>query len=150
MEFGRDAAGEDRAIEIPGSAAERTLQYVRLLISIALFAAVSITTGIVAWTVAEKANALKVQPLALWQSGITFVVIVGSSMLLLVCAHLIDASKRWYVYAAGLLGLLGSGACFIWLAFLNDATEPITMFFGSSVTATAVLIVMNLSGFKAK
>jgi hypothetical protein len=81
---------------------------------------------------------------------VTFVVIVGSSMLLLVFAHLIDESKRWYVYAGGLVGLLGSCACFVWLELLDDATEPIAMFFGSTVTAIAVLILMNLSGFKAR
>jgi hypothetical protein len=138
------------AIDIPGSAAERILQWVRLVISIALFAAMFITTGIVAWNVAEKAKELKLHPLELWQSGVTFVVIVGSSMLLLVFAHLIDESKRWYVYAGGLVGLFGSCACFIWLGPLDDATEPIGMFFGSTVTATAVLILMNLSGFKAR
>ena len=138
------------AIDIPGSAAERILQWVRLVISVALFAAMVTTTGIVAWNVADKAKESRLQPLELWQSGVTFVVIVGSSMLLLVFAHLIDESKRWYVYAGGLVGLLGSCACFVWLELLDDATEPIAMFFGSTVTAIAVLILMNLSGFKAR
>jgi hypothetical protein len=156
------------AIDIPGSAAERILHWVRLAISIALFAAISFTTGVVALKVAAKiAKELQPRlldvwrlvdwlwsidpgPLKLWQSGVTFVVIVGSSMLLLVFAHLVDESKRGYVYAASLVGLLGSCACFIWLEPLNDAMEPIAMFFGSTVTATAVLILMNLSGFKAK
>lgn len=138
------------AIDVPGSAADRILQWVRLVISIALFAAMSFTTGIVAWNVTEKAEALRLAPLELWQSGVTFVVIVGSSMLLLAFAHLVDESKRGYVYAAGLAGLLGSCACFIWLGPLSEANEPIAMFFGSTVTATAVLVLMNLSGFKAK
>jgi len=138
------------AIDIPGSAAEKILQWVRLVISIALFAAMFTTTGIVAWNVTEKAKELKLQPVELWQSGVTFVVIVGSSMLLLVFAHLIDESKRRYVYAGGLVGLLGSCACFVWLGPLDDATEPIAMFFGSTITAIAVLILMNLSGFKAR
>jgi len=138
------------AIDIPGSAAEKILQWVRLVISIALFAAMFTTTGMVAWNVAEKAKELKLQPLELWQSGVTFVVIVGSSMLLLVFAHLIDESKRRYVYAGGLVGLLGSCACFVWLGPLDDSTEPIAMFFGSTITAIAMLILMNLSGFKAK
>ena len=138
------------AIDIPGSAAEKILQWVRLVISIALFAAMFTTTGIVAWNVTEKAKELKLQPLELWQSGVTFVVIVGSSMLLLVFAHLIDESKRRYVYAGGLVGLLGSCACFVWLGPLDDATEPIAMFFGSTITAIALLILMNLSGFKAR
>jgi hypothetical protein len=138
------------AIDIPGSAAERILQWVRWVISIALFAAMSFTTGIVAWNVAEKVEKLQLQPLELWQSGVTFIVIVGSSMLLLAFAHLVEESKRWFVYASGLIGLLGSCACFIWLGPLSEAKEPIGMFFGSTVTATAVLILMNLSGFKAK
>ena len=37
------------AIDIPGSAAERTLQWLRVVISIALFAAVTMTTGVVCW-----------------------------------------------------------------------------------------------------
>jgi hypothetical protein len=141
------------AIDIPGSAAERILQWVRWVISAALFVAVSLTVTIVGWNVAHQPKGF-IQggswPLELWQSGITFVVIVGSSMLLLAFAHLVDESKRWFVYASGLIGLSGSCAGFIWLAFLDDAKEPIAMFSVSTVTAMAVVVVMNLSGFKAK
>ncbi len=153
------------ALDIPGSVAERILQWVRLSVSLALFAALTFTTSLVAVNVAEKISTLsspppvqqnatptvsQLWPLELWQSGVTFVVIVGSAMLLLVFAHLVEEAKRWYVYGAGLLGLLGSGGCFISLAVIADATEPIWMFLGSTVTATAVLILMNLSGFKAR
>lgn len=155
------------AIDIPGSAAERILQHVRLVISIALFIAITFTTGVVTLKETELIGYLAPQslqvwepvrwlwridpwPLKLWQSGVSFFVIVGSAMLLLAFAHLVDDFKRSFVYAAGLVGLFGSGACFIWLSPLAETTEPIAMFFGSTVTATAVLGLMNLSGFKAR
>ncbi len=136
------------ALDIPGSAAERILSAVRITISAALFLAVAITTALVTakWYVGRGGDPL--EPALL---GITFVVITGSSMLLLLVAHLIDPPKRWYAYAAALTGLLGTLVCFI-LYWRLDAGlhESAAMVFGSTVIAMAVLILMNQSGFKAR
>lgn len=148
------------AIDIPGSEAERKLHLVRLAISIALFAAITLTTGLLTWNVGRKAtemasaarqhNAAPPEwPLALWQSGITFVVIVGCAMLLFLYAPLVDASRRRMVYLSGWVGLIGTLISFLSLKPLQE-WETIGMFLGSTITATAVLVLMNLSGFKAK
>ena len=136
------------AIDIPGSAAERILNGVRLAISAALFGAVAITIALVTgkWYLGSGGEPL--EPALL---GITFVVIVGSSMSLLLVAHLIDPQARWYARAAALLGLLGTLVSFILYWWLDTALhESAAMVFGSTVIAMAVLIVMNQSGFKAR
>jgi multisubunit Na+/H+ antiporter MnhB subunit len=136
------------AIDIPGSAAERILSWVRMAIAAALFLAVAITICLVSikWYFGYGAEPL--EPALL---GITFVVIVGSSMLLLLVAHLIDPPRRWYVYEAALAGLLGTLFCFILYWRLDEGLhESAAMVFGSTVIAMAVLVLMNQSGFKAR
>jgi TIR domain len=135
------------AIDIPGSAAQRTLQWVQWAISLALWLSVSLTAGWVAWQVTHGVA----QPLVLWQSGVTYVVVVGSSMLLLLVARLFDPACRPWAYAAAAVGLAGSLAGFIALhPFETDLSETMGSFFGATATAMAVLALMNLSGFKAR
>lgn len=134
------------AIDIPGSAAERMLQVAQWLISLALVLSVSGTAGLLAWNLGQGSTA----PLALWQSGVTYVVVVGSVALLLLVARLIDPPRRRWVYAASGVGLAGTLAGFAALALMSDANEPIGSFFGGTATALAVLALMNLSGFKAR
>lgn len=140
------------AFDIPGSAIEKKLDRIRIIISLALFATISVTTGIVAWNsyVLSRQFTGKTEIIELWQSGISFVAIMASSVLLLVFARLIDASRRWYVYMSGIIGSLGTLACFILLKPLGTLEEPIAMFFGSTIIATVILVCMNLSGFKSK
>ena len=136
------------AIDIPGSAAERTLQWLRVVISLALVAAVAMTTGVVCWKWFNGKGADAMEPALL---GITFIVVVGSSMLLLFFARLFDPSRRIYAYAAALVGLLGTLSFFIlywWLG--SELHESAGMVFGSTVTAMAVLGLMNQTGFKAR
>lgn len=134
------------AFDIPGSAIERKLDRVRMLISVLLFACMVFTTGTVAWNAYNEV----LPPLKFWQSGVSFVAILGSAVLLLVCAPQTDATRRRYVYAAGIIGLAGSFVCYILVLPLNTAGESIANFFGSTVIATAILGLMNLSGFKPK
>jgi hypothetical protein len=127
---------------------ERTLQWVQWVVSGALFASVSTTAGVLAYNVYHHA----VKVLSLVWSGVSFVVITGCAMLLLYFAQLIDARRRVFIYAAVLAGLLGTLASFLLLGNLgvDDAGAPIAMFFGSTMTVTAVLVLMGLSGFRAK
>ena len=135
------------AIDIPGSAAQRVLQWVQWAISLALCLSVSVTAGWVAWQVGHGVA----EPLLLWQSGVTYVVVVGSSMLLLLVARLFDPSVRHWAYLAAAVGLAGALAGFIVLRPLQtDLTETMGSFFGSTATALAVLALMNLSGFRAR
>lgn len=135
------------AIDLPGSAAERTLRAVQWLISLALFLSVSVTAGLFTQHVMRRPGTM---PLELWQSGVTFVVVLGSVMLLLLVVRLVDPPRRRWIHAAAATGVFGTLASFASLARLNDAEEPTAMFFASTVTATAVLALMNLSGFKAR
>lgn len=135
------------AFDVPGSAIEKKLDLLRLTVSLLLFATISVTTGIVAW---NTFDGQKIPPLQFWQSGVPFVVIIACSVLLLLSASMIDTSRRWYVYASGLTGLLGSLVCYTLVLPLNDLAEPISNYFGSTVIASAILVLMNLSGFKPK
>jgi TIR domain len=134
------------AIDIPGSAAERMLRAAQWLISLAIVLSVSGTAGWLAWNLVHGS----VTPLALWQSGVTYVVVVGSVALLLLVARLIDPPRRRWIYLACGVGLVGTLAGFAALALMGDAAEPIGSFFGATATAVAVLALMNLSGFKAR
>jgi len=142
------------AFDIPGSANEKKLDRIRLVISLALFATVLFTTGTVAWKsyqlLLQLALPEKTPILALWESGISHMVIMASAVLLLVSGPLVDVSRRRYVYASGIIGGLGTLICFVLLDPLNTLQEPIAMFFGSTIIATAMLVFMNLSGFKPK
>lgn len=135
------------AIDIPGSAAERTLQWLRVVISIALFAAVTMTTGVVCWKWFVGKGA---EPLEAALLGITFIVIVGASMLLLFFAPYFDPPRRACAYAAARVGLLGTLAFFILYWLGSPEHESAGVVFGSTVTAMAVLILMNQTGFKAR
>lgn len=144
------------AIDIPGSEAERKLQMVRLIIVLALLAAIAFTTALLTMNVGAQATLMAATakaplewPLALWQSGVTFVVIVASAMLLLLYAHLVDASQRRLVYLSAWVGLIGTFVSFLLLYPLQER-ETIGMFLGSTITATAVLALMALAGFKAR
>jgi len=134
------------AFDIRDSANEKKLGIIRMAISLGLFATIVVTTGIVAW----NSYLQRVPVLELWQSGITFVAIMSSSVLLLGSVRLVDASKRSYVYTSGLIGGFGTLICFILLKPLDSFQEPIAMFFGSTMIATAMFVFMNLSGFKPK
>ena len=85
-----------------------------------------------------------------WQAVITYLAIMISSILLLVFAPLVNESRRSYMYASGLVGILGAGFFIILVLPLAAAVEPVVLFFGSTVTATAMFTLMNLSGFKPK
>jgi hypothetical protein len=154
------------AIDMPGSAIERKLQLVQWVVSGALFLAISLTVGIVAFNVYGAAPkgpaACRALPTAtvltaegvlsrLW-SGVTFVVITASAMLLVYFAQLVDRRRRVYIYAAVLTGLLGTLTFWILFGIIgaDSCTAPIIMFFGSTTIATAMLALMGLSGFKAR
>jgi hypothetical protein len=150
------------AIDIPGSAAERTLQWLRVVISVALFASVTLTLGVACWlwfhgqieadaVTGKVLKAGPVQEVTAALLGITFIVIVGCSMLLLFFARLFDPPRRPYAYAAALVGLLGTLTFFVlYWVFDGVVHESAGMVFGSTVTALAVLILMNQTGFKAR
>jgi len=120
------------ALDVPGSAAERRLGRGRLVVSLLLLLSICVPTGIVGWNVY---HAPAEPPLLFWQSGVPLVVVIACSIALLMCARMVDASRRLYVHAAGLGGLAGSLTCYVLVLPLNEAAEPIANFVGSTVTA---------------
>lgn len=137
--------GKIISFEIP-SANERKLDMVRMGISFALFGSLSLTAAIASWNFLQGRDQL----LQLWQSGVPFVVIIASTLLLSTITNLIDEERRGYIYAGIFSGAVGSFIFFILLLFLNDTQESMTSFFGSILVGTLMLAFMNMSGFKAK
>jgi len=137
--------GKIISFEIP-SANERKLARVNIGISFALFASLSLTAGLVSWNFLHGEKEL----LKLWQSGIPFVVIIASTLLLSSIVNLIDEERKRFIHASMLNGALGSLIFFILLLFLNETQEPLTIFFGTNLVGTLMLAFMNMSGFKAK
>lgn len=137
--------GKIISFEIP-SASERKLDWIRMGISSALFASLSFTAGEISWNFLQGRSEL----IRLWQSGIPFVVIIASALLLSTITNLIDGQRRNYIYASITSGAVGSFIFFVLLLFLNDAQEPMVTFFGSIMVGTLMFLFMNMSGFKPK
>ena len=49
-----------------------------------------------------------------------------------------------------MIGLIGSFICYVIVYPLEDSAEPIVLYFSSTTLAAALLVFMNLSGFKPK
>lgn len=133
------------AFDLPGSVTEQRLDLVRMVSTLTLFFAMALTTGLAVW------NARNQQPLLeLWQSGLSFIPIVGSSVLLLVFAHLLDKTRRIYFYLGGLSGLLGTCLFYVLVFFVPDSDEPLMLYFGSTVLVGLMFVFMNYSGFRVR
>ncbi|MCB1231672.1 MAG: toll/interleukin-1 receptor domain-containing protein [Verrucomicrobiae bacterium] len=166
------------ALDIPDSIAERKLTLLNRLISIALFLVVSFTLGLLTVNLIGKSlaedNAPEKAPatfsgewfsqvfsgenegdrerdyLDFGLSSLTFVVILFCVVGLALYARLVDPVRRRYVYAAI---VVGGGGCFFFFLLIRPTTgilEGIVNIFGSTVTAFAMLALINLSGLKAK
>ena len=137
--------GKVISFDIP-SASERKLDRVRAGISFALFSSLTFTAGIISWNFLQN----KAVPLELWQSGVPFIMVVASSMILFSIVGLIDETRPRYIYASIITGAFGSLLFFILLIFLDSIQEPMVTFFGSTLVVTLMFAFMNMSGFKAK
>ena len=175
------------ALDISGSVAERQLQWVQVAVAIVLFGAVSFTAAIAARDLSTFAathsvrsdptqaedlasgiaagelrcpTSTPLQPayvLTPAKSAVTYFAIAIAVILLLVSAPLVEASKRKYLYASVLLGVLGTTSCLIVNLFVNSCDEgyelrqeAIVLFFGSTTIATGMFALMLQSGFKPK
>ena len=129
------------AQDIPGSAAERTLATVQWAVSLALFAAVA---GSSAW-VSRNLYLGGTAPLSLAVSGITFLVVVASAMVLLYHARLLDAAARPLMLASAGVGLLGTLAFWLLYALPQIPADkfPVIVFGGANAVATAMLVLMS-------
>lgn len=139
------------AIDIPGSAAERTLRRVQAMVTLVLWLAIAIPLAIVAAN-GFSTSARATELISLAQSGLAFVAIVGVCTTLLVYVRLVDPAQRRWVYAAVVAGLAGTLAFFLLFGWLgrNDERVPLLMTVGSTLTAALVMALAGTSGFKAR
>jgi hypothetical protein len=137
--------GKLLSLEIP-SANERKLGSINMAISLALFASLSFTSGVLTYNFLQGNEPL----LQLWQPGVPFVVIIAGSLLLSSIVNLVDDERRVYIQASIAAGALGSFLFFAALLFLSESQEPMIMFFGAMLTGTLMFAFMNMSGFKSK
>jgi hypothetical protein len=133
------------SFEIP-SASERLLGWINMGISLALFASLSFSSGMLTYNFLQGSSEL----LQLWQPGVPFVVIIAGSLLLSSIINLVDDERRRYLRASIAVGALGSLIFFVSLLFLPESLEPMIMFFGATLTGTLMFALMNMSGFKSK
>ena len=126
------------SFEIP-SASERKLYWVRLGISLALFASLSLIAGIHTWA-AEKSGEI------LWVS-IPFIAIISSSLLLLSIINLIDEERKRYIHASIASGAIG---CLLFFTLYLISGNSSATYFGGILVGTLMFAFMNMSGFKAK
>ncbi len=136
------------AIDIPGSAAERSLAWVHWVVSLALMLALAGSVAGLAWGVwAGQEPALSLRA-----SGVSYAVIVGVSGVLLYAVRWVDRAVRFWIYMAAQAGLLGT--LVFWLIFglapIPEAKMPVVMLAGSTAVGLLVMVLMNASRFKAR
>jgi hypothetical protein len=83
-------------------------------------------------------------------SGVPFLAIAPSSALLFVFARHVDQARRIYFLAAAWIGAIGTLVFFILLKWISIPYEPLSMWFGSTITALLMFACMSLSGFRPK
>jgi hypothetical protein len=137
--------GKLLSFEIP-SANERLLGWINLGISLALFASLSFSSGLVTYNFLQGSSEL----LQLWQSAVPFVVVIAGSLLLSSIVNLMDDERRRHIQAGIAVGALGSFFFFISLLFFPESHEPMILFFGAMLTGTLMFAFMSMSGFKSK
>lgn len=160
------------SLDIP-SATERQLQGLNLVVSLALVLTVLASTTVLFRNlicyIAQYAFPLETLPwvcpgpvsinagscssewpLSLAMSGVPFLAIVPSSALLFVFARHVDQTRRPYFLAAAWVGAIGTLLFFILLKWICVPYEPLSMWFGSTITALLMFACMSLSGFRPK
>ena len=133
------------ALDIP-SATERRLFWVRLAAGLGIGLPLVITAGIL------TGNHLLGYGLHLnlWHTGITYIGILFSTLLLFANANLVEARSRRYVHAAAVTGALGSLVFLILFWLLPFRHEAPVLLFGSTLTVGMMFFFLLLSGFKAR
>ena len=133
------------SFDIP-SASERKLDLVRAVSSLVLLATLTFAAGIITWNFLHNSTKL----LQLWQSGVPFVGIGASTLLLYSIVGLVEESRQRFIYASIWSGAVGGLIFFILMIIFEDTQEPMVTFFGATLVASLMFALMNMSGFKAK
>lgn len=134
------------SLDLPASREQQWLTAAQWLVSVCMLLALVATTTVV---VADVLN--QQRPLARWVSGISFIVITGASAVLLFVERWAVAAQRRWLQASAAVGLLGTLGFFIVSAVLGiDSWQtPIVMFGGSTLTGLAMMVLMNVRGWRA-
>ena len=157
-------------LDIP-SQLERKLNGLNLLVSVSLCGSVVLTTSLLVWNLIGRVSAANplpdwlparpkqfdsladadaIWPLSLAQAGISFVVIAWCSVALFVHARAVSESKRRFFYAAAWTGGIGSLLFFVLIKPVDDAFEPLLLYFGSTIIASVMFAFISLSGFRPR
>lgn len=144
------------AIDVPGSAAQRKLDFLKsiallLLFASSTFATLAFCAAVTRWEGSETAlRAAGFTPLI---SALPFVAILLAGTIALVAAPLMEEAKRKFAWAATAVAYSGALATFIYYALENvDApSKSLVVNFGAGTLITfAVLALMTLAAFKAE
>lgn len=158
------------SFDLPGSAVERKLDAINVLVCLMVLASIAATALAVAWNafqhVADHRGALgqgASSPggheglgssgftfLTLPQAGGAFVLLFPASVLLLIFAKEMSPRAKQRATAAGLIGFVGSGTAVVALNFFEGQGEVIMLFVASTVLGAAMLAGMSLSGFRPR
>jgi len=89
-------------------------------------------------------------PLSTAQSGLIFLVAVPASALLFVFARHVDPGRRRYFHAAAWVGAIGSFVAFMLFYFVCEQYETVVISYIGMTVGPLMLVLLGLSGFKAK
>lgn len=144
--------GKIISFDIPSSN-EKKLYWANISISVVLCASLSFSAAIIVFNYVHQIGTkppVEQEIIKLYQSGIPFIAISASVIILLNIVNLVAEERRRYIYYSAACGVLGTFFFFCLLLYLNDPSEAIVTFFGSVLVITLMFAFMNMSGFKTK
>lgn len=161
--------GKIISFNIPSSN-ERILYRAKLSISVILCASLTFSAGVVALNELGRIcmTATDATLCAFWQfwrgksatgedllirlpqSGIPFIAVAVSVLILFRIVGLVSQERQRYIYYSAAAGTLGALFFFCIQIFIGNSEEPIVTFFGSVLVVTLMFAFMNMSGFKTK
>lgn len=148
------------AIDVPGSVAQRKLDFLRVVALLLLFASVVFTTVAFCSAVSVTASQSVAGKTELANAGFTplasavpFIAALLAGTLALVAAPSMEESKRKFAWAATALAYLGTLVSFVQYGMTNvsDASGSLVVNFAASTIITmGVLVLMTMAAFRAK
>ena len=144
-DFDVERLGKVISLDIP-SPNERILRRVKIAVSLGLSTTLTLSAAIICWNFLRNEEVL----IQYWQSGIPFVAVAISALLLTSIKDLITTDKRPYLIASIVVGGVGSFLFFALQVVLEQQQEPMILFFGSTLVITTMFALLLMSGLSAK
>lgn len=85
-----------------------------------------------------------------WHPGVTGFAVAGSCLLLIRYRHQLEPVKRRWMNLAIRFGLAGGALCFVLIWPVPPPQEPMAAFFGATLVAIGMLVLLSIAGFRAK